>query len=169
MNWDAIGAIAETLAAAGVIASLIYVGLQMRQNSRLIDQSIVAARSGVVHDVNASYFRFYEFLAQDAELCDIYQRGIRGEALTEIETGRFESLIIIYVIWMEDADHQHRSGLYFEEDETDPIADMAYIHRPLLSSPIGRQWWSQNAEEFTTESVYNTITGLLAQWDTPES
>ena len=34
MNWDAIGAIAELLGAAGVVASLIYLGVQIRQNTR---------------------------------------------------------------------------------------------------------------------------------------
>ena len=33
MNWDAVGALAELLAATGVIASLIFVGLQVRQNT----------------------------------------------------------------------------------------------------------------------------------------
>ena len=34
MNWDAIAAIAEGLGALGVIASLLYVAVQVRQNTR---------------------------------------------------------------------------------------------------------------------------------------
>jgi hypothetical protein len=34
MNWDAIGAIAELLGAVGVIASLIYLAMQLKQNTR---------------------------------------------------------------------------------------------------------------------------------------
>lgn len=34
VNWDAIGAIAELAGAAGVIASLIFVGLQVRGSNR---------------------------------------------------------------------------------------------------------------------------------------
>ena len=33
MNWDAIGAISETLGALGVIASLIYLASQLRSNA----------------------------------------------------------------------------------------------------------------------------------------
>ncbi len=33
MNWDAIGAIAELLGAVGVIASLVYLATQIRQNA----------------------------------------------------------------------------------------------------------------------------------------
>ena len=36
MNWEAIGAIAETLGAIGVIASLVYLAGQIRQNTRSI-------------------------------------------------------------------------------------------------------------------------------------
>ena len=37
MNWDAIGAIAEALGAIGVVATVVYVALQIRQNSRSIE------------------------------------------------------------------------------------------------------------------------------------
>ncbi len=34
MNWDAVGAMAELVGAIGVIASLIYLAIQIRQNTR---------------------------------------------------------------------------------------------------------------------------------------
>jgi hypothetical protein len=39
MNWDAIGAVAELLGALGVIASLVYLATQMRQNARATQAS----------------------------------------------------------------------------------------------------------------------------------
>ena len=36
MNWDAVGALAELLGAIGVVASLLYVAVQVRQNSRYV-------------------------------------------------------------------------------------------------------------------------------------
>ena len=78
---------------------------------------------------------------------------------------RFESLIHVYMTWLEDADYQHKSGLYFEEDETDPVEDLAQTFRPLLSSPIGRSWWDRSAWDFTTPSVHEKITKIIAQWD----
>ncbi len=33
MNWDAVGAIAEVVAVLGVVASLVFVGIQIRQNT----------------------------------------------------------------------------------------------------------------------------------------
>ncbi len=39
MNWDALGAIAEALGAAGVVATLAYLSVQVRQNSKEIVDS----------------------------------------------------------------------------------------------------------------------------------
>ena len=36
MNWDALGAIGEMLSAIGVIATLLYLSVQIRQNTRAI-------------------------------------------------------------------------------------------------------------------------------------
>ena len=36
MNWDAVGAIAESVGALGVIFSLVYLALQVRQNTQQI-------------------------------------------------------------------------------------------------------------------------------------
>ena len=36
MNWEAIGAIGEIMAAAGVIGSLVFVGWQMLQNTNAL-------------------------------------------------------------------------------------------------------------------------------------
>jgi hypothetical protein len=37
MNWEAIGAVGEVAGAAGVIASLIYLAVQVRQNTRSVE------------------------------------------------------------------------------------------------------------------------------------
>ena len=49
MNWEAIGAIAEAVGAAGVIASLVYLGSQIRSSTRAAkvtayQQTITAGR-----------------------------------------------------------------------------------------------------------------------------
>ena len=39
MNWDALGAVAEALGAAGVVATLVYLSVQVRRNSKEIVES----------------------------------------------------------------------------------------------------------------------------------
>ena len=45
MNWDAVGAIAELLAAIGALAALIYLALQLRHKTEALRKSELAARS----------------------------------------------------------------------------------------------------------------------------
>ena len=41
MNWDAIGAIGEIIGAAGVISTLIYLAIQIRQNTTAMNRATV--------------------------------------------------------------------------------------------------------------------------------
>ena len=43
MNWDAIGAIGEIVGAAAVVVTLIYVAVQVRQNTKSMDESLELA------------------------------------------------------------------------------------------------------------------------------
>ena len=45
MNWDAVGAIAELLAAIGASAALIDLALQLRHNTEALRKSELAARA----------------------------------------------------------------------------------------------------------------------------
>ena len=50
MNWDAVGALAELVGATGVIASLIFVGFQVRG-------SIPSSRTRTWHRASSTWWR----------------------------------------------------------------------------------------------------------------
>jgi hypothetical protein len=159
MNWDAVGAISEIVGVVAIIASLIYVAVQIRQNTDI-------ARATIVHETSVSFSRFHELLSADAELTDIYLRGVKGEDLTEIETRRFNSLIEITMAYLEDVDHQYKSDLYFDEDDDiDLILYIAPTYRRLFCSPLFRKWWKEQAPDSVTPSTYAKISEILASWD----
>ncbi len=69
MNWDAIGAVAEALGAAGVIASLLYLAIQVRASTRAsaVEAKLQSTRLlGETMDV----------VIHSPELADIYGRGL---------------------------------------------------------------------------------------------
>jgi hypothetical protein len=87
MNWDAIGAVGEIAGAAGVIITLIYLSLQIRQNTR-------ASRITAVQTAAESSAKFTELLATDGELCDIFWQGLADpDELSGAEFRRFASII----------------------------------------------------------------------------
>ena len=77
MNWDAIAAIAEGLGAVGVIATVIYLAYQIRQNTQSIqgstEQSIMAQEMGL-----------YALIAEHAS---VYRRGCAN--LTDLDSDEF--------------------------------------------------------------------------------
>jgi hypothetical protein len=68
INWEALGAIANLLAAIGVIATLIYLAIQIRQNNNQLQGSATIA----VYDYQRS---LTGTLTQDQELYKIALRG----------------------------------------------------------------------------------------------
>ena len=85
MNWDALGAFAEVVGAVGVIASLVYVSIQLKQNTQSI-------RDSTVHEVVRDYALGVQSLNADPELITIFYKGLKDlDSLTELERQRFET------------------------------------------------------------------------------
>ncbi len=159
MNWDVVIAVAEIVGVVAVIASLVYVAVQIRQNTNI-------ARATLVHGTQVSFSRFHELLAADAELADIYIRGENVEDLSKVETRRFNSLIEITVAYLEDVDLQYKLDLYFDEDDDiDLILYIAPTYRKFFCSPLFRKWWEDVAPDSTTPSMYFKISEIMASWD----
>lgn len=85
MNWEAIGAIGETAGAIGVIVTLLYLSLQIRQNTR-------ATRVTAIQTAAESSAHFTEQLAIHADLSDIFWLGMFDpESLNSRDFRRFVS------------------------------------------------------------------------------
>mgnify|MGYP001554919510 FL=1 len=79
MNWDAIGAIGEVLGALGVIATLIYLTTQIRQNTNAMRASSLDSETQISNDVRLG-------ILSDPELTKIYYEGLKNVAsLNDIE------------------------------------------------------------------------------------
>ena len=159
MNWDAVIGFAEIIGVIAIVVSLVYVAAQIRQNTDI-------ARAMIVHETSVSFMHFHETLASEAELADLFHRGTCGEELSDVETVRFQSLVEMYMALMEDIDHQYKSDLYFdEEDGVDIIEYIAPTFRPLMSSPVARDWWKNMGPHSVTPSLYKKMSEIMVKWD----
>ena len=86
MNWEAVGAIAETVGAIGVILSLVYLSVQIRSNT---EQLRFSARQSVAESLDRAFDPIY------AEPClSIWQKGHNNiDELTEAERLVFNGLM----------------------------------------------------------------------------
>lgn len=87
MHWDAIGATAELLAAFGVLFSLVYLGIQIRQNTKWLRQQAFQLSTNEIR-------RWTSRFADSNEATELWLKGQRSyEELDQIELTRFSMIV----------------------------------------------------------------------------
>jgi hypothetical protein len=85
MSWDGISAIAELVAAIGVVASLAYLAVQIRQNTRHIDFNTRAVRASTFQSFSDTFGKrryadsFVEFISDQLAGQPVEQRRAATE------------------------------------------------------------------------------------------
>ena len=91
MNWPAIGAIAELLGAAGVIASLLYLARQIRN-------SAAEGRRAAAEAVLTKMMTAFQHTSAHPQLADVFLRGSTDlTSLSPQEALQFSSLLHSFV------------------------------------------------------------------------
>ena len=138
MNWEAIGSTAEIIGALGVIVSLMYLAMQIRNQNR-------QSRLDVVNELARQRNEYSGNLADNGELAEIWFRGLKGyEELPEIERVRFSAHIARMVRVMENL-FQHRAEDQFKGENWDAFD--RYI-RDTFSYKGVQQWWQARSHYF---------------------
>ncbi len=96
MNWEALGSIAELVAALAVLVTLIFLTIQVKTNNELTRR---ANRDKTIEQFNA----WRQLIGSDPHVANIWMRGCRGDNLSEAENLQFieltKSLFLIYAAW----------------------------------------------------------------------
>lgn len=143
MNWEAIGAVGEIVGAAGVIVTLGYLAVQIRQNTASNRQA--TARS-TVDAINALNFLSVE----NPELLDISTRGMADlAALGAAESARF------HVHWMSAFIVYQQIFFHAERSEIEPhLRKVIDSHMfQFLETPGLSAWWDANKARFAAKFV----------------
>jgi len=152
MNWDAVGAIAEGIGAFGVIASLLYLSTQLRQNTQSI-------RDATIHEVVRDYANAGHVLNADPELVAIFYKGLKDfESLTESESQRFATVMGTSLRLFENLIYQAERGRL----DKDAVQGL-YAHFEWVIRQSGfRQWWVRGSTIFSRDFV-DYISAFLAR------
>ena len=149
MNWEALGAIGELVGAAAVLATLVYLALQMRQNTRAVR---IAART----TLQEAFSSVGDLLAHSPQLAELYLKGCMDyRALSRTDRLRFSGILQNYLFSIEMLDQQASEGMV----ETTTLIERL---RPLFEQPGVRDWWSQNSKLFRPTFV-RTVEGVIAE------
>jgi hypothetical protein len=152
MNWEVVSTVAEVLGATGVIITVIYLAVQIRQNTRFV-------QGATEHTLMTQEIDVYALLATHA---DVYQRGCGDLAsLSKADRIVFDNLVFaemsqIYSGWV-----QRKQGLI------EPQVWQAYEKSVVLTlADAGfRKAWEEGKETYPKD-FQNEVKALLVRGKT---
>ena len=128
MNWDAVGALGEIVGASGVIASLFYVGYQIRQNTI---HSRAYTQRDILTEITGDHL-------VSGDKSALYRRALSNfSMLGEDEKLEASSILMTLINRFEATLRLHSTGLV---DDSLFKAHRAWVLAHILS-PGGKQWW----------------------------
>jgi len=141
MNWEAIGAVGEVLGALGVIATLGYLAVQIRQNTRSV-------RSAAYQAAVASSVEVAAMFASSETLSEAFSKGFRDfEDLEGPERYRFQAYAYGLFRSYENLFYQHTQGA-IESDLWLGFHNM--LQRDINVTGFAA-WWDSQRNVFSPE------------------
>lgn len=97
MDWNAISAVAEVIAAIAVVVSLLYLAVQIKDNTRHLDRTIQATRTQNSYSICEGYDRWRQML-MSPDGANIWIKGINNlGSLDNEERLRFNTMAGSYI------------------------------------------------------------------------
>ena len=157
MSWEAWAAIGQLIGAAGVIASLVFVGIQVRQSVRASKATAFQQLASTIIAVNMAHI-------DNPEILEIIDRAGKGEALTAAEHRRYVTLVLSAVRLAQSAHYQVQLGLL----DRSKLESIVYNLVRHLKSETGQAVWAELGRRSDAE-FRNYVTSMLEQSDTYEA
>lgn len=130
MNWDAIGAIAELAGAGGVIVTLTYLAVQLRQNSTLLSASMANAHREAANELTI-------LLASDKSAASVFWEGLANRAaLSDEDRQQFDAQL---TLWFASVLQSFQASDDTALDRFEWGFDYPGVH----------EWWARYATTFT--------------------
>jgi hypothetical protein len=148
MNWEALAAISEAAGAVAILVSLIYVGIQIRQNTQQFARSVKANELAAFERNVESANRVRELLVLHPELSDLLLKGFKGHNnLHSLDKFRFGMLLRNILSTMQGAYFRH---LVVDHDPQEFEGGRRLLDDLLMNSGV-RDWLESNEPDWRPE------------------
>ncbi len=141
MNWEAASAIAEWIGVILIIVSLIYVALQIRQNTATI-------KAATELETGRMWSELHSRVAHSPDMVDIWDKGHTDpDSLSPTEKRRFVWFVAEYFFVVENLYRQRQLGFLSLETWTQHEKAIA----GLLLNPVLGRWWESGVSPYSQE------------------
>ncbi|MFM9864361.1 MAG: hypothetical protein ACKVRO_12210 [Micropepsaceae bacterium] len=156
MTLEQIYYISQIVAVVGIFASLIFVGLQVRQNTK-------ALKATSHHAITDSFNAINTLIVSDPKVARLWRLGMAGaEGLDEDERVSFSFMALSYMRIFETLHYQFSNGTL---DKKLFDAELKTLKWTVTENPGFLTWWAANpialSDEFRT-----FIDGLIREAQT---
>ena len=134
-------AIGEALAAAGVIGSLLFVGIEVRQNT-------AAVRGATLQAISDAYTSYIHTNSLDPEYREVELLVFEGTSMDDLTAAQRHFLVTNLISWigmLENTYRQNRLGLV-----SDAVFDGYGWNRGLHQTRFFEEWWERYADLWVT-------------------
>jgi hypothetical protein len=141
MNWEALRAVGEIVGAVAVIATLGYLAVQIRQNTRSV-------RASMYQSLVESVVNFNTTFTQDSELARAYFQGLEDlQGLSETDRNRVVFALFSHFQIFQSMFYQRRLFTIEPEYwESWRVLILSYYAMPGV-----QQWWQIRQDVFSKE------------------
>ncbi len=138
MNLDQLANLAEIIGMVIVIVSLIYLNIQVRQNTTML-------RSTAIQGATDQVVEMYDSLIASEAMTDIFMRGLPDpDSLTGVETGRFFAWWMRAMFIMQNWYFQTQQGLV----ENGTFSSMCKLFTDMSETAGLMQFWGARKHAF---------------------
>ncbi len=163
MDIMELGAIGELVGGVAVIATLIYLALQVRQNSEALNRTNDHAQASSIQHSNNLYVNVFSHLVADAEMASIFQRAVSGDSLDEVESTRYAAFVNTFCAYAEALYHQHQVALGFSSEygPGELLETWAPYFRKLFKAEAGNTWWATEAPQLYSRDFISAVNQVV--------
>ena len=141
MDLETVYYIGQTLAVLALIVSLVFVGFQIRQNTR-------ATQAASHNDISIAFSELNQTWADNHALSEIVMKGMNDrQALNPVEQWRYDATCRAYFHIVHTMFMQARLGV---GDKSIMFAEERGL-KTVLSTPGGKEFWMENPYGFSEE------------------
>lgn len=140
MNWDAIGAVGEIIGAVAVIATLIYLSIQVRQG-------INSVQGATELDASKQWADLHGRIGHSPEQRKIWDKASSEEELTDDEHSAYIWTVAEMFFLFEGYFRQHQRGLISESSWSPMVTTLI----GTLQNRYVSNWWDSEAAPISGE------------------
>jgi len=150
MNWDAIGAIGELISAFAVLATLIYLAIQVRHNSQQVWSQNMHSRTNQGHKIMEIQSR--------PHITKALSKAMENEHLSKEESIQMESYAgITFSTYANEFEHA-RAGINASKWE-----DSRNLLSYYLAIPWIKKWWLEVGHLATSSDFKKEVESIIAE------